>query len=70
VEAFDQALSLRPDLSEAWYNEAVALISLDRTDEAIRLLCRAWRTREQLPDEGARVEESLRKVRYDPEEYG
>lgn len=67
VQAFDQALKLRPDYPDAWYNMGIALGKLGRRKEAIKWLCSAWRAQEQLSDRQGRVAEALKALGHDPE---
>jgi hypothetical protein len=46
----------------------MALAGLDRRDEAVEWLCRAWRAWEQLPDSRLLVEQTLRELGHDPKE--
>jgi tetratricopeptide (TPR) repeat protein len=68
LEACDRVISLRPDYPEAWLYKGVALEQVGRLDEAVQWLCRAWRARDQLPDDGAFADSILRELGHDPEE--
>jgi tetratricopeptide (TPR) repeat protein len=45
--AFDQATSFAPDEPDAWYNKAIVLESLTRTEEALSCQARATRLEQQ-----------------------
>jgi tetratricopeptide (TPR) repeat protein len=67
VEAFDEALHLHPDYPYACGSKGLALRMLGRRAEAIEWLCRAWRLRGQLADDGRLVKETLGALGHNPE---
>ena len=47
LAAFDQATSFAPDEPDAWYNKAIVLERLTRTEEALSCQARATRLKQQ-----------------------
>ena len=47
-QAFRKAIELRPDFADAWYNLGVALVYLDKYDEANRSILRAAKIQPEL----------------------
>jgi tetratricopeptide (TPR) repeat protein len=75
-EAIDQSIALEPDRVENWLHKAQALLKMvegqpvppvpPEYEEALWWLCRAWRSRDQLPDGGASTLLIFQQIGYDP----
>src|SRR5829696_5637921 len=50
VEAYDKALSIRPDYPEAWYYKGVTLYFLDRDEEAVEAYDKALEIKPDYPE--------------------
>ena len=57
-----------PEHPLIWYAKGTALANLGHRGEAIDWLCRAWRTRDQLLDNGDLVANILEELGHSPEE--
>ena len=53
IEAYEAALEIEPEDAVALYNNIDALLMQGREEEAMELLCQAWRNRKYLSDESA-----------------
>jgi tetratricopeptide (TPR) repeat protein len=53
IEAYEAALKIEPEDAVALYNNIDALSMQEGEEEAMELLCQAWRNRKYLSDERA-----------------
>ena len=53
IEAYEAALEIEPEDAVALYNNIDALSMQEGEEEAMELLCQAWRNRKCLSDERA-----------------
>jgi len=52
LRAYDQAIKIKPDNAEAWYNKGTALAVLGKLQEALRLLIKPSRSSRTMPKLG------------------
>lgn len=66
--AYDAALEIRPNDAAALTNKIATLLMQEKKQEAVEHLCRSWRNRERLTDQGASLAELFEYLNMRPEE--